>query len=145
MCDNMMFETARVRVALISIALAGFATASAQVVATYDFEDGTTQGWVSFNGASTPANTTAAASSGTHSLLTITNSSGAGGPSIVLNNLLPGATYTITGKLMLTSGETNTNANFTIKRTDPSCSGGTCFDTVGQFQVPVTASSFAQI
>jgi endo-1,4-beta-xylanase len=27
-----------------------------------------------------------------------------------------------------------------MKRTDPSCSGGTCFDTIGSFQVPVTAS-----
>jgi endo-1,4-beta-xylanase len=38
------------------------ALAAAQVVATYDFEDGTAQGWVSFNGASTPTNSTAAAS-----------------------------------------------------------------------------------
>ena len=50
---------------------------------TYDFEDGTAQGWGSFNGASTPTNSTAAAFSGTHSLLTNTNSSGASsGPSI---------------------------------------------------------------
>ena len=119
---------------------------SAQVVATYDFEDGTTQGWVSFNGASAPANSTAAAFSGTHSLLTTTGSGGAGGPSIAAGNtLLAGATYTITGHVMLTSGETSTNANFTIKRTDPSCSGGTCFDTVGPFQVAVTASGWAQI
>src|SRR5581483_11309151 len=146
MCDNMMFETARVRVALISIALAGFATASAQVVATYDFEDGTTQGWTSFNGASAPANSTAAAESGTHSLLTTTNSSGAGGPSLLVTNVLqPGAKYTITGFLMLTPGETATNANFTIKRSDPSCSGGTCFDTVGSFTIAVSASGWAQI
>ena len=64
----------------------------AQVVATYDFEDGTAQGWSSFNGASTPVNSTAAAYSGTHSLLTTTGSTGAGGPSISLSSiLLPGA------------------------------------------------------
>ena len=118
----------------------------AQVVATYDFEDGTTQGWSSFNGASTTVNTTAAAFTGTHSLLTTTASGGAGGPSILLSGvLLPGAQYTITGHLMLTSGENATNANFTIKRSDPSCSGGTCFDTIGTYQVPVTDSGWAQI
>ena len=118
----------------------------AQVVATYNFEDGTTQGWSSFNGASTPANSTAAAHTGTHSLLTTTGSTGQGGPSINVSGVLEaGAQYTITGYVMLTSGESNTNANFTIKRTDPSCSGGTCFDTIGAFQVPVTASGWAQI
>ena len=120
--------------------------AAAQVVATYDFEDGTADGWVSFNGASAPANSTAAAFTGTHSLLTTTNSSGtSSGPSLTLTNLIPGATYTITGQVMLTSGETAVAANFTVDRSDPGCSGGTCFDTVGQFQVPVSSTSWAQI
>jgi hypothetical protein len=35
--------------------------------------------------------------------------------------LLPGATYTITGEVMLIPGETATNANFTILRHDPLC------------------------
>src|SRR5262245_31127322 len=84
----------------------GACTAYAQVVATYDFEDGTAQGWTSFNGAAAPANTTSAAQSGTHSLLTTTGSSGQGGPSInVANLLLPGGTYTITGFVRLTTGE----------------------------------------
>jgi endo-1,4-beta-xylanase len=118
----------------------------AQVVAQYDFEDGTTQGWSSFNGASAPVNSTAAAFSGSHSLLTTTNSSGAGGPSISLTGiLLPGATYQITGYVMLTGGESGTNANFTIRRSDTACSGGTCYDTIGTYQVPVTASGWAQI
>jgi endo-1,4-beta-xylanase len=118
----------------------------AQVVAQYDFEDGTAQGWTSFNGASAPVNSTAAAFTGTHSLLTATGSSGAGGPSIAVSGLLlPGAKYTITANLMLTSGEAASNANFTIKRTDPSCSGGTCFDTIGSFQVPVSSSGWSQI
>jgi len=121
--------------------------ASAQVVASYDFEDGTAQGWTSFNGASTPTNSTDVAQSGTHSLLTSTNSSGASsGPSINLGTvLLPGATYTITGWVRLSSGETATNANFTMLRSDPSCSGGTCFDTIGPFQVAVTDSGWAQV
>ncbi|HKN74662.1 MAG TPA: endo-1,4-beta-xylanase [Candidatus Acidoferrum sp.] len=139
------------RIARIGFLIAVFAllwarSAGAQTVVTYSFEDGTADSWTSFNGASTPVATTAAAYSGSYSLLTTTNSSGAGGPSISLNGVLQaGATYTITGYVMLTSGETATNANFTIKRTDPSCSGGTCYDTVGNYQVPVAASGWAQI
>ena len=117
---------------------------SAQVVAQYNFESGT-QGWTGFNGASVQV-TSAAAESGTQSLLTTTNSSGAGGPSVVLTGLLlPGATYQISGYVMLTSGEAATNANFTMKRTDTSCSGSTCYDTIGSYQVPVTDSGWAVI
>jgi endo-1,4-beta-xylanase len=131
-------------VLLLSLACA--ARLNAQVVATYDFEDGTAEGWTSFNGASTPVNSTAAAQSGTHSLLTTTGSTGQGGPSVNAGSVLQaGATYTITGYVELTSGESATNANFTIKRSDPSCSGGTCFDTIGAFQVPVSDSGWAQI
>ncbi len=119
----------------------------AQTVATYTFADGTADGWTSFNGASTPVATTAAAYPGSsYSLLTTTNSSGAGGPSISVSSILQaGAQYTITGYVMLSSGESATNANFTIKRSDPSCSGGTCYDTVGTYQVPVTNSGWTQI
>jgi endo-1,4-beta-xylanase len=118
----------------------------AQTVVTYSFEDGTADGWTSFNGASTPVATNAAAYSGSYSLLTTTGSSGQGGPSISVSSLLlPGATYTITGYVMLTSGESATSANFTMKRTDPSCSGGTCFDTIGAFKVPVSSSTWTQI
>jgi endo-1,4-beta-xylanase len=46
---------------------------------------------------------------------------------------------------MLTSGEAASDANFTIQRQDPSCSGGTCYDTIGTYQVPVTATGWAQI
>ena len=120
---------------------------SAQVATTYTFADGTADGWVSFNGASLPVASSAAAFSGSSfSLLTTTNSSGAGGPSVSLNGvLLAGAQYTITGWVQLTGGEIPSNANFTIKRSDPSCSGGTCFDTVGSFQVAVSSSGWVQI
>jgi endo-1,4-beta-xylanase len=118
----------------------------AQTVATYGFEDGTADGWSSFNGASTPVATNAAAHGGSFSLLTTTGSGGAGGPSINVSTVLQaGAKYTITGFIQLAPGEMATNANFTIKRSDPSCSGGTCFDTVGAFQVPVGSSGWAQI
>jgi endo-1,4-beta-xylanase len=118
----------------------------AQTVATYGFEDGTADGWSSFNGASTPVATTAAFHSGSFSLLTTTGSSGAGGPSIIESNVLQaGAKYTITGFIQLAGGETATNANLTIRRSDPTCTGGTCFDTVGAFEVPVGSSGWAQI
>lgn len=118
----------------------------AQTVATYDFEDGTADGWTSFFNASTPVATTAAAYTGSNSLLTSTSASGTGGPSISLSSvLLPGAQYTITGWVRLTSGETASSANFTVRRTDPSCSGGTCYDTVGSYTVAVNDSGWAQI
>src|SRR5208337_3049827 len=98
----------------------------------------------SFYGASTPVTSTVADISGTQSLLTSTSSTGTGGPSVALTGvLLPGATYQITAYVMLTSGEAN--ANFTIQRSDPSCSGGTCYDTIGTYQVPVTDSGWATI
>jgi len=118
----------------------------AQTVATYDFEDGTADGWISFFGATTPAATNATAYTGSYSLLTTTSSTGTGGPSVQLNSvLLPGAQYTITGWVKLTSGETAANANFTMKRTDPSCSGGTCYDLIGSYTVAVSDSGWAQI
>ena len=130
----------------LTLLLLTAAPAAAQTVATYDFEDGTSEGWTSFFNASTPVSTTAAAYSGTHSLLTTTSSTGTGGPSISLNSILqPGAKYTITGWVMLTSGESASNANFTIRRSDPSCSGGTCYDTIGTYQVPVNSSGWVQI
>ncbi len=120
--------------------------ANAQVVEQYTFESGT-QGWVGFNGATVVGTTTAVAEqSGTASLQTNTSSSGAGGPSVILTGLLlPGATYQISAWVMLTNGEAATSANFTMERTDTACSGGTCYDTIGNYQVAVTDSGWAQI
>ncbi len=147
-CKQGVFHnrTAPVSYLVLVLALLCASHLGAQTVATYSFEDGTADGWTSFNGASTPVATTAAAYAGSYSLLTSTSSSGSGGPSIVLNGvLLPGAQYTITGYVRLTSGEAASNANFTIKRTDPSCSGGACYDTVGPYQVAVSSSGWVQI
>jgi endo-1,4-beta-xylanase len=135
-------------VSFVITALAFFCVShlSAQTVATYSFEDGAADGWSSFNGATTPVATNAAAYAGSYSLLTTTGSGGAGGPSIALNAVLQaGAQYTITGYVKLTSGESAANADFTMKRSDPSCSGGTCYDTIGSYQVPVSDSGWVQI
>ena len=56
------------------------ANASAQTVATYSFEDGTADGWSSFNGATTPVASNAAAYAGSYSLLTTTGSERCGRP-----------------------------------------------------------------
>lgn len=132
-------------IVLLAVALFPFEL-GAQTVATYDFEDGTADGWISFFGASTPVATTAEAYTGSNSLLTSTSATGTGGPSISLSSvLLPGAQYTITGWVRLTSGETATSANFTMKRTDSSCSGGACYDLIGSYTVAVNDSGWAQI
>jgi endo-1,4-beta-xylanase len=147
-CKQGIFHqsVARISFAALVVAFLCAGNLRAQVVATYSFEDGTPDGWTSFNGASTPAATTAAAYSGSYSLLTTTGASGAGGPGISLNSiLLPGAQYTITGYVQLTGGEAASNANFTVKRSDAGCSGGTCYDTIGSYQVPVTDSGWVQI
>jgi endo-1,4-beta-xylanase len=123
--------------------LFGAGSLVAQTVATYDFEDGTAQGWGSFYGASTPTATNAAAYTGSYSLLTTTADAGHGGPSISLNSvLLPGAQYTITGWVKLASGATSGNANFSMVRVDAS---GTNYDTIGNYTVAVTDSGWAQI
>ncbi|HMG84304.1 MAG TPA: endo-1,4-beta-xylanase [Terracidiphilus sp.] len=131
---------------VIAFSILCVAQTNAQTIATYSFEDGTAQGWTSFNGASVPINSTLLSEDGSHSLLTTTGATGQGGPSVNVGGVLQaGAKYTITGFVRLTNGESATNANLTIKRTDPSCSGGTCFDTVGTFQVPVNESGWAAI
>lgn len=118
----------------------------AQTVATYNFDDGTADGWTSFNGASTPTATNAAAYTGQYSLMTTTGSSGQGGPSISLSGVLQaGAQYTITGYVELAPGMTASNANFTVRRSDPSCSGGTCYDTIGAYKTGVSAGNWVQI
>src|ERR1035438_7476189 len=78
-------RSAHVSFAIVCLALFCASPIGAQVVAQYDFEDGTVMGWGSFNGASNPVNSTAAAYTGTHSLLTTTGSGGAGGPSIPMS------------------------------------------------------------
>jgi len=131
---------------ILVLTFCGAGRLSAQVVATYNFDDGKADGWGSFYNASTPVASNAEAYSGTYSLLTTTSATGTGGPSISMNTvLLAGAKYTITGWVRLGAGESAANANFTIARTDPSCSGGTCYDTIGAYQVAVSDAGWAEI
>jgi endo-1,4-beta-xylanase len=136
---------------LLAIILMGGGLLRAQVVATYTFNDGTADGWTSFNGSSTPTASSAETNGGSSfSLLTETNpTNGQGGPSINLTTVLQaGAQYTITGFVMLATGEPAENVNFTMKVTDATgcaSSAGTCFTTVGGFEEPVTDSAWAPI
>jgi endo-1,4-beta-xylanase len=139
-CSQGVFEIRTRRafyLILVLVLVSAAAQLSAQTVATYSFEDGTADGWTSFNGASTPVATNSAASAGSYSLQTSTGSNGAGGPSISLRGVLQaGAQYTVTAYVQLTANESASNANFTIARTDPSCSGGTCYDTLAPIRCP---------
>ena len=119
----------------------------AQTVATYGFEDGTADGWSSFNGASTPVATNAAAYAGSFSLLTTTGSSGAGGPSISLSSvLLAGAKYTITGFVQLTPGESCDQRELHDQAQRSELARAARATTrSARYQVPVTSSGWAQI
>ena len=138
-------EAAMKACAVLAVLVLWGAPAMAQTVATYSFEN-SVDGWTSFDGATMPVASKGAAYVGSYSLLTTTGASGAGGPSIALNTVLQaGATYTITGWVELTSGESASNANFTIARTDASCPSGTCYDTIGSYKVAVDSSNWAEI
>jgi endo-1,4-beta-xylanase len=147
-CDWPMSQRRILQV--LSLVLAGpllcAASLHAQTIATYDFEGGNAQGWSSFYNATTPLSSNAAAYTGSSSLLTTTSSTGTGGPSVSLNAVLSaGATYNITGYVRLGSGGSSGFANFTMLRSDPTCSGGTCYDTIGGYKVAVSNSGWAQI
>ncbi len=141
---------ARVFPSLAAILLLSTALLHAQVVQTYAFNDGTADGWSSFNGASTPTASSAETyGASAYSLLTATNTGGAGGPSINVTGILQaGAKYTITGYVRLLAGEPATNANFTIKSTDATAcasGGGTCYTPAGNYTTAINDSGWTQI
>jgi GH35 family endo-1,4-beta-xylanase len=102
-----------VRVLLMAVAFGAAAgTLPAQVVSS-DFEDGTLQGWTPF-GSPTLTNSTEAAHTGTHSLKTTNRTASFNGPSLDLQSqLLPGATYQISGWVRLVSG--SDTVRFTVQ------------------------------
>lgn len=101
----------------------------AQVVATYDFEDGTAQGWSPF-GSPTLANAMSPVSDpdgGSHALLVTNRTSGFMGPSIDLvkvHNIVAGATYQISAYVLLTAPDvSNPTATISTKLTSCATSG----------------------
>jgi len=95
------------------------------------WEDGSLQGWAPY-GSVTLSNSTAAAHSGSNSLLTTGRTAGYMGPSLnLLGKLVPGATYQISAwvRLPVTSPQTAaTQLKLSVKRT---AGGTTSYDSVG--------------
>ncbi|HOT90185.1 MAG TPA: endo-1,4-beta-xylanase [Anaerolineae bacterium] len=85
------------------------------VMATYGFEDGTTQGWYG-RGAAVVASVTTVAHEGSRSLSVTGRTAGWNGPAIDLRNLLVvGGTYRISGCIRLAAGTPVTRTNFTME------------------------------
>jgi endo-1,4-beta-xylanase len=96
---------------------------------SWDFEDGTTQGWGPF-GSPSVTNSTDQAVSGTHSLLTSGRQASFNGPSINLQGKLSrGATYQVTLSARLVTGQPQSNLQATLQRT-PTGSTSASFDNV---------------
>ena len=94
-----------------------------------NFEDGGTDGWSSRSGSSTVANSTAAAHTGTHSLLTTGRIGNWDGPQIsVSNKMYPGSVYNVSGWVMLTPADGSSHViNVSLQTT---LSGNTSFPSV---------------
>ncbi len=85
------------------------------VLATYDFEDGTTQGWYG-RGTAVVASVTTVAHEGARSLGVTGRTDGWNGPAInLLDLLVVGGTYRISGCIRLAAGTASTRTNFAVE------------------------------
>ena len=110
------FKATILIIALLLLPLLVASTATAQVV-TSDFEDGTTQGWTGFAGASV-ANSTDVANTGTHSLLASNRSHTFQGPGIDLTSVLTAGQpylFKIAVRLSDNTPSTGDTVNVTMK------------------------------
>ncbi len=95
---------------------------------SFDFEDGTAQGWFPF-GSPTVANSTDTAFTGTHSLLTTNRTASFMGPGVnMLGQLTKGATYQVTVSARLQTGQPASTLIATFQRTPTG--GSAAFDQV---------------
>ncbi|MFL6140325.1 MAG: endo-1,4-beta-xylanase [Labedaea sp.] len=109
--------------------LAPTASADNAVVAGYDFEDGTTQGWFGRGSAAVTA-TTESANGGTHALRTTGRTASWNGPSVELAaKLQTGATYAVSVHTRLITGTAASTLQLTVQR-QPVGGGATAFDFV---------------
>src|SRR5262249_50907173 len=105
-----------------------YAFSLVQASISYDFEDGTTQGWFPF-GSPTVANSTDVANTGTHSLKTTNRTASFMGPGVSLQGqLTQGATYQVTVSVRMVAGQPATTIMPTFQRTPTG--GSAQFDTV---------------
>src|SRR5258708_11724748 len=103
------------------------------VVFASDFEDGTAQGWTG-RGSAAVAASTAAASGGTHSLLTTGRTATWNGPAhTMLGILQTGATYTVSAQARLVAGAAAVPLHVTMQRTP--AGGSTVFERVASATV----------
>jgi endo-1,4-beta-xylanase len=103
-------------------------TQAAPAPLSFDFEDGTTQGWGPF-GSPTVANSTDVAFTGTHSLKTTNRTANYMGPSLNLQGqLTKGATYQMTLSARMVAGQPASSLSATVMRTPTG--GSAQFDTV---------------
>src|SRR5262245_22733358 len=109
-----LFRTLSIAAVLVS----GFADPSAaQTVVQHGWEDSTLQGWTPFGGGVVLTNTTAAANTGTRSLLTTGRTAGFNGPSLQLAaTLAPATVYQFTAFVRLAPGEPSTQVRMTMQR-----------------------------
>ena len=132
---------------LLPVAFSGAspAHADASVVVSYDFEDGTTQGW-SARGAATIAPSASAAHGGGAGLRTTGRTQSWEGPSVELaGKLTTGATYTISAYTRLAAGQTASPLQMTMQRTP--AGGATTYDflagqTVGDTDWVLLSASY---
>ena len=126
-----------------SLILGHAAPAAAQPVVQHGWEDGTLQGWTPFGGGVLLTNSTAAANSGSRSLLTTGRTAGFNGPSLEVGTLLaPGTTYQFTAFVRLAPGESATQVRMTMRRT-PS-GGSAVFEQVAA-NTAVTDAGWAMV
>jgi endo-1,4-beta-xylanase len=99
------------------------------LVASYDFEDGTTQGWFG-RGSAAVAATTDSSHGGTHSLRITGRTASWNGPSVELaSKLLTGATYVFSVQARLAAGTPASTLQLTMQR-QPTAGGSTAFDFI---------------
>ena len=126
-----------------SLTLGFAAPAAAQTVVQHGWEDGTLQGWTPFGGGVVLTNSTAAANSGSRSLLTTGRTAGFNGPSLEVGDLLaPGTNYQFTAFVRLAPGESATQVRMTMRRT-PS-GGSAVFEQVAA-NTAVTETGWAMV
>jgi endo-1,4-beta-xylanase len=100
------------------------------LVASYDFEDGTTQGWFG-RGTAAVAATTDSAHGGTHSLRTTGRTATWNGPSVELaGKLLTGATYAISVQARMVPGTPAGTLQLTMQRQPSAAGSSTAFDFI---------------
>jgi endo-1,4-beta-xylanase len=126
-----------------SLTLAFVPCAAAQTVVQHGWEDGTLQGWAPFGGGVVLTNSTAAANTGSRSLLTTGRTAGFNGPSLEVGALLTPATiYQFTAFVRLAPGESATQVRMTMRRT-PS-GGSAAFEQVAS-NTAVTDTGWAMV